>query len=144
MADDSLGIYDEGCAFGNSPKAEHPVLPADLLLRIAEQRKGQAQLLRKTAVGLRLIDADAEYLGARAFETGKTILVCPELLRSARRVRKNVESQDNGALAPEIAEANHSARVVRQFKIWRRVSNAQCHPGFLLRTRAPPVAACHQ
>jgi len=143
LPDGSFGIYNEGRAFGEAPKAEHTVLAADLLLRIAKQRKGQAQLLRKTAVGLRLVDTDAQYLRTRAFEIGKTILVCPELLRSARRICKHVKSQDNAAPAPEIAEPNHSASVVRQFKIWRRVSDAQCHPGFLLRTRAPPAAACH-
>lgn len=142
MADGSLGIYDEGCAFGEAPKAEHTVAAADLLLRIAKQRKGQAQLLREAAAGLQLVDTDAQYLRTRAFEIGKTILVCPELLRSARRVRKNEESQDNGAPAPEIAEPNHSARIVRQFKIWRRVSDAQCHPGFFIVNMGPPVASC--
>jgi len=130
VADDTLGVYKEGCAFGNSPKTEHAVPAADLLLRIAKQRKAYVQLFREAAVGLRLIDTDAQYLGPRAFEIGKTILVCLELLRSARRAGIDVENQDNTAPAPEIAEPNHPARVVRQFKIRRRISDAQCHPGF--------------
>lgn len=64
IADDSFGVYNEGCAFGDAQKAEHAVLSADLLPGITKQRKGQAQLLREAAVGLRLVDTDAEYLGA--------------------------------------------------------------------------------
>jgi hypothetical protein len=70
VADDTLGVYKEGCAFGDPPKAEHAVLAADLLLDIAKQRKAYAQLLREAAVGLRIVDTDAQYLSPRAFEIG--------------------------------------------------------------------------
>lgn len=141
-ADDARSIYHEGCTFGDAQKAKHTILAADFLLGVAKQRKRKAQLLRKTAIGLRFVDTDTEHLGARAFETGKTILVCLELLRSPRRVGIDEESQDSALPAPEIAEPDHPARVIRQFEIWCRVSDVQYHPGFFFLNTGLPAAVC--
>ncbi len=129
VADDALRVNYKSGAAGDTQKAEHTVLAGNLLSRVAQQGKRESQFLRKGAVGFGLVDADAQNLGARLFESGKTILVCLELLRSARSVGINVESQDNTAPAPEIAEPNQPSRVVGQFKIRRRVFDVQCHPG---------------
>ncbi len=130
MADDALRINYKSGAAGDTQKAEHAVLAGNLLFRVTQQGKRQSQFLRKGAVGFGLVDADAQNLGARLFEPGKTILVCLELLRSARCVGVNVESQDNTAPAPEIAEPNQPSRVIGQVKIRGRVSDVQCHPDF--------------
>ena len=130
MANDALWINHEGGAFGNAQKGEHTVFPRDLLFRIAQQRECEAKLFSKAAIILRLVHADAQNLSAGAFKIGKTILVCLQFLRSARRVGVNKESQDNTAFPMEIAQPTLPACVVRQFKIRRRVSNVQCHPGF--------------
>ncbi len=129
VADEARGVNHESRAFGDTQKAEHAVLAGDFLFRIRQKRKRQAQLLRKAAVGFRLVHADAQNLSARCFKPGKTILVCLEFLRSARRAGINVKSQNDTAFPPEIAQPDQPARVVGQFKIWRRVSDVQCHPG---------------
>ena len=123
VADHALHVDHEGGSFGKAHEIEHAVVAGDPLFRITQQRKREAQLLRKAAIGLRIVDADPQDLSAGPFEIGKTILVCRELLRSARRVRVNIESQDDTALPPEITQPNQAAGVVRQLKIRRRVSN---------------------
>jgi hypothetical protein len=130
VADDALRINYKGGAACDAQKAEHAVSARDFLFRVTQQGECKSQLFRKGAVGFRLVHADAQHLGARLFEFSKTILVCLEFLRSARGVGVNVESQDNAAIATEIAQPNQPSRVVGQFKIRRRVSNVQCHPGF--------------
>jgi hypothetical protein len=129
VADGALRVNHKRSSFGDTEKTQHAVLAGDLLFRITQQREREAQLLRKVAVGLRPVDADAQNLSAGAFKNGKTILVCLELLRSARRVGVNIECQDDTALPPEIAEPDEPPIVVQQHKIRRRVSDAQYHPG---------------
>jgi hypothetical protein len=123
VTDDTRGVYYEGRAFGHAQETEHPVLAGDFLSRITQQREGEAQFRRKSAVGFRLVDADTQYPGSRALKIGKTILVCLEFLRSAWRVGVNVECQDDTVLAAEITQPNQASQVVRQFKIRCRVSN---------------------
>ena len=129
VADDALRINHKGGAFGHAQKTKHAVLARDLLFRVAQQGKREAQFLCKGTVGLRLVHADAQNLGAFLFKTGKTILVCLEFLRSARRVGVNVESQDDAVFPAEITKPDELACMVSQLKIRRRVSDVQCHPG---------------
>jgi hypothetical protein len=131
VADGARGVYYEGGAFGDAQKAEHAVLAGDFLFRVTQQGEREAQLLRKAAVGFLLVDADTQNLGARCFKGGKTILVCLEFLRSARGTGINVKSQNDTAFSPKIAKPDPVARVIGQFKIRRRVSDVQFHPGCL-------------
>ena len=130
VADDAHGVYHESRASCDAQKTEHAVLATDFLLGIRQQRKREAQFLSKAAVDSRLVDTDAQDLSALPFEFGKTILVCLEFLRSAWRTGVYIESQDDTILAAEVTQPNQPSHVVRQFKIRRRVSDVQCHPGF--------------
>ena len=76
MANNAFAINHESSPFGDAQESEHSVLACDSLFSITQEREGKTQLLSKAAVGSRLIHADTQHLGARAFEFGKTILVC--------------------------------------------------------------------
>jgi hypothetical protein len=129
VANDAYRVDYESGPFGDAQKAEHAVFTGDCLVRIAEQRECKAQLLGEAAVRLRPVDADPQNLGAHLFETGKTILVCLEFLRSTRRVGIDKESQDDATLPTEIAEPDEPAIVVQQHKFRCYVSDVQCHRG---------------
>ena len=126
-----MRINHKSCSFGDAQEIEHAVLTGNFLFRITQQRECQAQLFGKAAVGRRLVDADSQNLCAGPFEMGKTILVCRQFPRSARRVCVDVKSQNDTALAAEVTQPKQAACVIRQFKIRRRVSDVQCHSGRL-------------
>jgi hypothetical protein len=72
-------------------------------LRVAEQREGDAELLRIGPVGVFAVDADAEDLRLQLFEAGETRLVRLKLAGSGGRVGQNVERQHYVLRAAEIA-----------------------------------------
>jgi hypothetical protein len=79
--------------------------------------------LRKAEVRGTFIDADPQNFSSRFFEIGKTKLVCPEFLRSARRVGKDEEGQHDLFLATEIPEPDLPPQMIGQFKIRREFSD---------------------
>src|SRR5579884_856584 len=130
MANHALRVNYKRRAPSDSEKAEDAIFTGDFLVCIAKQRKFQAQFLRKTAVGLRLINADSKHLCTRLLKSGKPILVCHQLPGSARRVRVNKKSQHDTILSTEIAQPNESPGFVGQLKIRRLISNVQCNAGY--------------
>jgi hypothetical protein len=104
-------------------KAENSVLPRDLLLHVAEQWECEPEFLSEAEVCGRFIDADSQDLSACFSEFGKTSLVCPEFLRSARRIGEDIEGQHDIALASEIAESDFPPQMIRQLKIRCLVSD---------------------
>jgi len=79
--------------------------------------------LSKGEVRGRLVDADPQNASFRFLEIGKTNLVCPEFLRSARRIGQDVEGQHDISLAAKIPEPDQPPQMIRQLKIRRLVTD---------------------
>src|SRR5579885_1810482 len=122
MANHALRVNYKRRAPSDSEKAEDAIFTGDFLVCIAKQRKFQAQFLRKTAVGLRLINADSKHLCTRLLKSGKPILVCHQLPGSARRVRVNKKSQHDTILS------NATGSVLLAAREQRHRSDQDCPP----------------
>ena len=124
VADNTIFIYDESGA-----RAKSTVLIKDAIIlhcfafEIAQQRKGDSEILREAFVGGRTVNADSENLCAGGFEFGDISLIRLQFLRSTTGESEYVEGQHDILLAFEIAQLHRLSVGVRQSKVGRRVTN---------------------
>lgn len=141
VANHSLLVQDKSHALCHPEKTERAIELGNRFLRIAEERKGDAELLGETLVGGRTVDADAEDLRLGLLKKRETILVRFDLVRSGGCVGKNVERQDDILPAEKIAELDAVAVVVRKLEIRRRIADFQWRH---VKARMGPWAADRQ
>ena len=106
----SVFVNDEGCAarplvFVSAHRVflQNPVSGEDLVIHVAQEREGDADLLGEGRVGGRAVDADSKNFRVACLELGQISLIGLEFLRSTAGEGEDVEGEDYGLLAPVVA-----------------------------------------
>jgi hypothetical protein len=124
VLDHAFLVDHKSGAIGKPPFfIENAVLGGNRPLEIAEDGKGDANLLGEFPVGGLTVNADTQNLGTRFFECGDISLIRLELLRSATREGQNIERQDNVLLPPKIAQLDDPALLIGKREIRSPIPN---------------------
>ena len=83
---------------------QDPILRGHFAREVAEQREGNADLLRISLVGELTVNADSQYLGSGLREFGDISLIRLEFLGSPTGEGKHIERQYHVLLAHELAK----------------------------------------
>lgn len=81
-----------------------PILLQNRAIHIAQQEKGNTNLLRECCVGWRAVDADAENYRITCFDLGQIRLIGLEFLCSTTCESENVEGEDDVLFAPKTVQ----------------------------------------
>ncbi len=104
---------------------EDAILLHDGAFEVAEQRKGDANLLGKLAVSGNAVHTEAENLGIGRFEFGDISLIRLHLFRSTAGESQHIKGEYNILLALKVAELVSLAIRSAQREVWRRVADFQ-------------------
>jgi len=120
LVDDKRGAISEALLF-----VKNPVVFDDCSFEIAEERKGDADVLREAAVGRNAVDTNTENLSIVAFEFGDISLIRLQFLRSTTGECQHIKGQHHILFSFEIAEFHFFAGGAGKCEIRRGVANFQ-------------------
>lgn len=130
VPDDAVLVHHEGRAIRESLlTVEDPVILRGGPLKVAQQRKRDADLIGKGFVGRWAVHADSEDLRSVCFEFGDIRLIRLQLLRSATGKSQDVKRENYIFLPQKITEADFLPVGVGQREVGCFVSHLELNSG---------------